>query len=79
MPWRSYLQVSWGPGHGKGGPGWEVGLWRARVDPAWLGWMRPLGWMEGCVAFPLCSWDEQDPGELLGEQGGDEQGLGGGS
>ena len=29
------------------------------------------------MALPLCSRDEQDPGELLGEWGGDEQGRGG--
>lgn len=78
MPRRSYLQVSWGPGQCQGGPGWEVGLWRAREGPARLGKTRPLGWMEGCMALPLCLWDEQDPGELLGERGGDKQGWGGG-
>lgn len=50
-PWRSYAGEL-GAQAVSGGPGWEVGLWRARVGPARLGKTRPLGWMEGFVALP---------------------------
>ena len=45
------------------------------MGPARLGWTRPLGWMEGCMALPLCLWDEQEPRELLGERGGGVTGV----